>query len=88
MGLCGWIVFGFFAGLVARAVMPGEQKMGFIATTVLGVAGAFTGGVLSTLLFGGGQFHYFQPSGFIGAVIGALLLLAAGGAMNQRRHRR
>ncbi len=84
MGLCGWIFFGFFAGLIARALMPGDQRMGLIATTVLGVGGAFTGGMVSGLLFRG-DFFSLRPSGFIGAVLGAVLLLFIGGKMNQRR---
>lgn len=78
MGLCGWIVFGFLAGLVARAFFPGEQKLGFIHTTLLGVGGSFVGGAISSLLMGHPLFH-FHPSGFIGAVIGAIVLLAVFG---------
>ncbi|MGA9522015.1 MAG: GlsB/YeaQ/YmgE family stress response membrane protein [Myxococcaceae bacterium] len=84
MGLCGWIIFGFFAGLIARAVMPGDQKMGLIATTLLGVGGAFMGGFLTGLFFRGDLFS-LRPAGFIGAVLGAALLLFIGGAMNKRR---
>jgi uncharacterized membrane protein YeaQ/YmgE (transglycosylase-associated protein family) len=84
MGLCGWIIFGFFAGLFARALMPGDQRMGLIATTLLGVGGAFAGGMISGLLFRG-EFFSLRPSGFIGAVLGAVLLLFIGGAMNKRR---
>lgn len=83
MGLCGWIIFGFLAGLIARAVMPGDQKMGFISTTALGVAGAFTGGMLASLLRGGSYFA-LRPAGFIGAVIGALFLLFVGRAISGR----
>lgn len=75
--MCGWIVFGFFAGLVARAILPGEQKMGFIRTTLLGIAGSFVGGAIAALLYGNNLFA-FQPSGFIGAVVGAIILLASG----------
>jgi len=74
MGICGWIVFGFLAGLVARAILPGEQEMGFVKTTLLGVGGSFVGGAIASLLFGHPIWH-FHPSGFIGAVIGAALLL-------------
>ena len=77
MGLCGWIIFGFLAGLVARALMPGEQRMGFIKTTLLGMAGSFVGGAIASLLMGR-NFLVFYPSGFIGSVIGAVVLLAIG----------
>lgn len=84
MGLCGWIVFGFFAGLVARALMPGTQKMGLIATTLLGVAGSFIGGFLANVIWGGPWF-VFRASGFIGSVIGAVVLLFIAGVASRRR---
>ena len=90
MGLCGWVVFGFFAGLIARALMPGRQGLGIIATTLLGIAGSFVGGVLASVLRGGTWRMLdrgFEPSGFVGAVIGAFVLLLIGSAMG-RNHRR
>lgn len=77
MGLCGWIILGFVAGLLARAIMPGKQKMGFVRTTLLGVAGSFVGGLLVALLRGGDPL-VIEPTGFIGATIGALVLLILG----------
>jgi uncharacterized membrane protein YeaQ/YmgE (transglycosylase-associated protein family) len=77
MGLCGWILLGFVAGLLARAIMPGEQRMGFVRTTLLGIAGSFVGGLLVALLRGGDPL-VLEPSGFIGATIGALVLLVLG----------
>ena len=84
MGSCGWVVFGFLAGLVARALMPGEQKMGLIGTTLLGVAGSFVGGIGWNLIRGYSVFD-FHATGFIGSVVGALILLVIGGMMNKRR---
>jgi uncharacterized membrane protein YeaQ/YmgE (transglycosylase-associated protein family) len=86
MGLCGWIVFGFLAGLVARAIVPGHQGLGCLATTLLGIGGAFTGGFLGALLTGG-NWRGFEPSGFLGAVIGAIVLLAVGQAAFGGRRR-
>jgi uncharacterized membrane protein YeaQ/YmgE (transglycosylase-associated protein family) len=86
MGICGWIVFGFLAGLVARALMPGTQKMGFILTTLLGVGGAFAGGFIQSLLFGG-NYRELRPIGFVGAVIGAFVLLLIGELMGGRKQR-
>jgi uncharacterized membrane protein YeaQ/YmgE (transglycosylase-associated protein family) len=77
MGLCGWIILGFVAGLLARAIMPGEQRMGFVRTTLLGIAGSFVGGLLAALLRGGDPL-VIEPTGFIGATIGALVLLVLG----------
>ncbi len=85
MGFCGWIVFGFVAGLIARAVMPGTQKMGLIATTLLGVAGSFLGGFVWNMLSPGRDAFALRPVGFIGSVLGALLLLVIGTAMSKRR---
>lgn len=84
MGLLSWICFGFFAGLIARAVMPGTQRMGFILTTVLGIAGAFVGGLMGSLLGGGIFFGQVRPAGFIGAVIGAIVILALRGFTKRR----
>ena len=76
MGLCSWIVFGFVVGLIARAVFPGTQQMGFVKTTLLGVAGSFAGGLLVTLLRGGDPLgRGLVPASFIGSILGALLLL-------------
>ncbi|WNG32742.1 GlsB/YeaQ/YmgE family stress response membrane protein [Archangium minus] len=84
MGLCGWIIFGFLAGLIARAVMPGRQGLGLIATTLLGIAGSFMGGFIASILRGG-NWRVLQPSGFIGAIVGAIVLLAIGRMMSGRR---
>lgn len=84
MGLCSWIAFGFFAGLIARAITPGKQGMGFIGTTLLGIAGAFAGGLLASLLRGEPLF-ILHPAGFIGAVVGAVVLLILGSALSGRR---
>jgi uncharacterized membrane protein YeaQ/YmgE (transglycosylase-associated protein family) len=83
MGICGWIILGFVAGLIARAVMPGRQSMGFIATTLLGIAGSFMGGFLASVLLGG-SWRLLQPSGFIGSIVGALVLLMLGRMMSGR----
>lgn len=76
------ILIGFIAGLLARALMPGRQKLGIIMTTVLGVAGA----VLAT--YGGQALKLYQPgqnARFIGAVVGAVVLLAIFGFIQKRR---
>ena len=70
-------IVGLLVGIVAKFLMPGKDPGGFIITAILGVAGMFLGGWLSSMIFEtaapGGQ---IQPAGFIGGVIGALILLA------------
>lgn len=84
MAVIGWIVFGFIVGLIARFLMPGPQPMGFILTTLLGIAGSFVGGYIGTLVSGNAM-DTANPSGWIGAVVGALLLLFLYGMMAGRR---
>lgn len=71
--LIGWIVFGLLVGMIARALVPGPQAMGCMGTLMLGVAGSFIGGAIGYLLQGGSM---VQSSGWIGSVLGAVILLA------------
>ena len=87
MGIIAWIVFGFIIGLIARAIVPGKQGMGFIMTTLLGVAGSLIGGVIASALWGHGTAMGFQPSGFIGSLIGAIVLLLVAGMVTGPRRR-
>jgi uncharacterized membrane protein YeaQ/YmgE (transglycosylase-associated protein family) len=74
MHFIAFIVFGLVIGLIARAVMPGRQSLGIILTSLLGMAGSLLGGFLGILLFGG---RPGEPvtAGWIGSILGALLLL-------------
>lgn len=88
MGIIAWIVFGFIVGLIARALVPGRQGMGLVMTTLLGVAGSLIGGLVASALWGhGSSATQFQPSGFIGSLIGAVLLLVIGGMVMGPRRR-
>jgi uncharacterized membrane protein YeaQ/YmgE (transglycosylase-associated protein family) len=78
-----WIVFGFVVGIIARFLIPGPQPLGFIMTTVLGVAGSFIGGWLGSM-FHGGPIDVAEPSGWIGSIIGAVLLLLIYGFVKKR----
>ena len=73
--MVGAIILGVIAGYVGRLLMPGRDKMGFIATTLLGVAGAVVGFLIFTELLGIGDNQMFDLGGLIGAVLGVLLLL-------------
>lgn len=81
MSIVWTVLVGFVVGLVARAVMPGEQKMGFILTTVLGIAGALVAGYLGQAI---GWYQAGQGAGFIGSVVGALILLFGYGLLTKK----
>jgi len=84
MGIVLFILFGFVIGLLARAIMPGDQKMGIVMTTGLGVVGSFIGGFLTSLVTDN-RVTDFNTAGIIGSIIGALLLLFIGGMVMRRR---
>lgn len=73
-----WIIlFGLVAGLLARALMPGKQDIGILATVLVGIGGAFVGFFLFTELLGIGDTDKFDLGGVVGAVIGGMILLFA-----------
>ncbi len=69
------VIVGFVVGLVARAITPGTDHMGFIATSVLGIVGSFVGGFLGSLIWKPKEGGAVHPAGFILSVVGAVLLL-------------
>lgn len=69
------ILVGFVIGLIARALMPGVQNMGFLMTTVLGICGSLLGGFLGSLISKPKEGSMFHPAGFLMSIVGALLLL-------------
>jgi uncharacterized membrane protein YeaQ/YmgE (transglycosylase-associated protein family) len=73
--MIGAIILGIVAGYIGRLLMPGRDKMGFIATMLLGLAGAVVGFLVFTELLGIGDNEMFDLGGLIGAVIGVMLLL-------------
>jgi uncharacterized membrane protein YeaQ/YmgE (transglycosylase-associated protein family) len=75
MHLVAFLVFGLLVGLLARAFMPGTQRMGVLGTMALGMAGSLLGGVLGNLLFAG-DWKGPVTAGWIGSVVGSLILLA------------
>jgi uncharacterized membrane protein YeaQ/YmgE (transglycosylase-associated protein family) len=66
------LIIGFFVGLLARALHPGDDRMGIIMTALLGIGGSFVGTFLGQALH---LYRQGQQAGFIGAVVGAIVLL-------------
>jgi uncharacterized membrane protein YeaQ/YmgE (transglycosylase-associated protein family) len=85
MNIILFLVFGLVVGFIARAVMPGSQRMSMLATMLLGVVGSFIGGFVAALLTHTRVLD-FNTTGLIGSVIGALIaLVIAGGAFTRGR---
>jgi uncharacterized membrane protein YeaQ/YmgE (transglycosylase-associated protein family) len=73
--MLGAIILGIVAGYLGRALMPGRDAMGFIATTLLGLGGAVVGFLVFTELLGIGDNKMFDLGGLVGAIIGVMVLL-------------
>jgi uncharacterized membrane protein YeaQ/YmgE (transglycosylase-associated protein family) len=77
------IIIGFIAGVVAKFIMPGRNEpSGFILTTLLGIAGAFVATWLGQAI---GWYRADEGAGFIGAIVGAVIVLAIWGFISRRR---
>ena len=76
MGIIGWIVLGLFAGLIARALIPGRtEPQGCIGTTVVGILGALLGGFIATALDIGEIDEFFDLGTWLIAIGGSMVLL-------------
>ena len=73
--MIGAIILGIVAGYLGRLLMPGRDKMGFIATMLLGLGGSVVGFLVFTELLGIGDNEMFDLGGLIGAIIGVMILL-------------
>jgi uncharacterized membrane protein YeaQ/YmgE (transglycosylase-associated protein family) len=69
------IIVGFVIGLIARAIMPGAQNLGFIMTTLVGIGGSILGGLIARLFSRPAPGTPFHAAGIIMSIIGALILL-------------
>ena len=83
MSILWTIIIGFLAGVIAKFIMPGpNEPSGFILTTILGIVGAFVATFLGQMM------NWYRPgegAGLIGAVVGAIVVLAIWGAIAGRR---
>jgi uncharacterized membrane protein YeaQ/YmgE (transglycosylase-associated protein family) len=85
--IVGLIVIGLIAGFIARAVVPGDDSMSIPKTILLGIIGSLVGGLLGYLLFHkDSQDGFVQPSGWIGSIIGAIIVLVIYNAVTGRKH--
>lgn len=84
--ILGWIVFGLVAGFIARAIVPGKDDIGILRTVLLGVLGSVVGGFLLGLFTGG--LRDFQPAGWIGSIIGAVIVLVVYNKVTGRKRNR
>jgi uncharacterized membrane protein YeaQ/YmgE (transglycosylase-associated protein family) len=73
--MIGALILGVVAGFLGRALMPGRQKMNFLVTILLGLAGAALGWLIFTALLGIGDDDAFDLGGLPGAIVGVLILL-------------
>lgn len=65
-----WMVYGLFVGSIAKAIVPGEERMGFFQTIGVGVAGSYMGGALLYLL---GEYNSVSPSGILMGIAGGVV---------------
>jgi len=86
MGIVGWILLGLLAGIIAKAVLPGDDPGGIIVTTLIGIAGAVLGGLVARALDIGDPIdEFFDLSTWLAAVIGAIVLLLVWRVITGRR---
>jgi uncharacterized membrane protein YeaQ/YmgE (transglycosylase-associated protein family) len=83
MSIIWTIIIGFVAGIVAKFLMPGpNEPQGFVLTAILGIVGAFVATWLGQAL---GWYGPGQGAGFIGAIVGAVIVLAVWGMISKNR---
>ncbi|AYD64261.1 GlsB/YeaQ/YmgE family stress response membrane protein [Achromobacter sp. LC458] len=82
MSIIIMIIVGFIVGLIARAIMPGDQNMGIIMTTILGIVGAVVAGFLGQTM---GWYAEGEPAGWIASVVGAIIVLFVVGLVARKR---
>lgn len=85
MGIVGWIVLGLIAGAIAKAIKPGEQGGGWLATLLLGIVGALVGGWIGSAVFDVGINQFWSLSTWLLAIGGSLVVLVLWGLLTRKR---
>ena len=76
MGIIAFIILGLLAGIIAKAILPGEDPGGVIVTAIIGVVGALLGGFLASVLFDAHPLdEFFDVSTWLTAIVGSIILL-------------
>ena len=88
MGIFSWIIWGLFVGAIARLLLPGSHKIGFLWTILLGVAGSIVGGILATQVIDIADGNDFDFGSFLIAVGASVGLLALAGPFLARADKR
>jgi len=85
LGILGWIILGLIAGAIAKAIKPGEQGGGWLATLLLGVVGAVVGGWIGSALFDVEIDRFWSLSTWLLAIGGSLIVLVIWGLLTRKR---
>ena len=88
MGIIAFIILGAIAGVIAKALLPGDDPGGFIITTIIGIVGALIGGFLAAALFNADPMdEFWDISSWLTAIVGAILLLVIYRVVSGRNRR-
>ena len=79
-----FLIFGLVVGALARLIVPGREPGGWVVSMILGVVGSFAGGLIGRAL---GMYQEGEPTGFVMALIGAIIVVAGYHALTNRRTR-
>ncbi len=83
--IIAYIIIGLIGGTIAKAIMPGEEGGGWVATAALGAFGALLAGWLGQLIFDSSYQGIFSIKGLIFSVVGAIIILAVQGWFKKRK---
>ena len=86
MGIIAFIILGAIAGVIAKAILPGDDPGGFIVTTIIGIVGALLGGFIAGAIFDADPLdEFFDISTWLTAIVGSIILLVVYRMVTGRR---